>query len=94
MSSSVGIWGRIKSSFHKEAPKTRLTLDDVMRIATNYLAAEGDYRLREPYNVGLDEEKKDILWHICDSVNTRGGNYHMQISDATGEVVKTWATPR
>jgi len=91
---SAGIWERIRSSLPKQVPRTRLGREDVVRIATDYLAARGDYRLREPYNVGIEDGKAGPVWHICDSVNMRGGNYHMQISDATGEVLKTWATPR
>jgi hypothetical protein len=91
---SAGIWDRIKTGFQKEAPRTRLTREEVVRIATDYLASQGDYRLREPYNVGLDQQETGALWDLVDSVNTRGGNFHMQISDVTGEIVKTWATPR
>ena len=94
MSSSAGIWGRIKNSFHKDPPKTRLSQEQVVEIAEAYLASKGDIPLREPYGVGVIIEKNQLTWHVCDLANMRGGNFHMHIADATGEVVKTWATPR
>ncbi len=79
--------------FQKEPLKTRLCEDQVMGIAEAYLASKGGGPLRQPVGVGVIAEKNEVLWHICDLVGMRGGNFHMHIADTTGEVVKTWATP-
>ena len=36
-------------------------------------------------------ENNCLIWHVCDLANMRRGNYHMDIADATGEVIKPGA---
>jgi hypothetical protein len=71
----------------------RLSEEEVVQIAEAYLSAKGEIPLRQPVGVGVIVENDELIWHLCDLAGMRGGNFHMHIADATGKVVKTWATP-
>ena len=61
MSTSAGLWERIKNAFQREAPKTRLTKVQILAIAEAYLASQGDIPLRQPVGIGIVSEKESVL---------------------------------
>jgi hypothetical protein len=90
---SAGVWERIRHAFHKEHPKTLLNEEQVVKIAESYLSEKGEIPLRQPVGVGVTIQQNELIWHICDLEGMRGGNFHMHIADATGQVVRIWSTP-
>jgi hypothetical protein len=92
-SKSAGVWERIKEAFHKEPPKARLSEQQVVKIAESYLSERGEIPLRQPIGVSIIIQQNEFIWHICDLERMRGGNFHMHIADATGQIVKNWSTP-
>ena len=84
----MGFWDWLRGVRPQELPSTRLTADQVIEIAR---AAIDDVSTRELLTMTrLDDRNGSLVWTVSQAVMGRAT--HGEVDDATGQVLKTYAT--